>query len=760
MIQVSCPACSKTLQVREEFAGKKARCPSCQDVLSIPSLQIQPAGGPPPLPGASVSNDFEEVMPIDGPPLGGRRSVRVRDDEEDYEPAGGGSRRGLWLGIGIPVVLLVLGGAGWGIYALVSDKKDDKVADSGSSGTVKPEDNGGLPIRPGDNGNAGQGGEPLNPAVAQVQDQLVGKWKEKGFGLIFEFNRDGTYSNPGGPGGRGASKGTYKIIDEKTLEMTDSGGMSKRMAMTLTADKLELTTSAQLTNVKGTEADKLKGTSMDFTLSFVRADAASTAPTGVAQGNPNGGNVIPPLPVPKPTEPPKPTGNVKELLPGRFIAKNQFGGKDEVWVFTADNQFYYEGRDMVHGTFRYVSEDVIDLKPNNFGFTAAYGGERKVEVTEKTLRLSGKVAPGTGNTFERFQGGNTTVVRADTPKPNTPKPNTPKPRPGMEAPPGTPWPQKKSAESGTKLEILEDYSFETREPINRVALSPDGKTLAIAWDRVYLYDVSTNPPLKKADLKSHPFVTRALVFSPNGRFLASAGHDRIMHVWDLSEASPKEIPVPKVHDGGINALAFSPNGNLLASGADDKAIVLWDVSGDKVTERGVLRLPASRVAQGITSLAFSPNGQLLAAAGHGVWQVWDVNKRIAARGNQIRNVRHHEMPIAYSPDGKIMVMAADSVIHYVNGGQTGILVGHGERITALSFSPDGRTLASVGEDGKMILWDVPALKRREIKERPGKLTSVAFSPIQTEALKSADQLLAVGNHNNSFTMLHLGYPEK
>jgi hypothetical protein len=756
MIQVSCPACSKTLQVREEFAGKKARCPSCQDVLSIPSLQIQPGGGPPPLPGGSVSNDFEEVMPIDEPP---HRSGRFRDEEGDFEPAGG-SRLGLWLGIGIPVLLLVLGGAGWGIYALVSDKKDDKVADSGSGGTVTPTE-GGSALQPVDNGNAVQAApEPVNPAVAELQDTVVGKWKLTDFGLIYEFNRDGTYSSPGGPGGRGATKGTYKVIDEKTMEMT-SGGVTKRMAMTLTTDKLELTTSAQLTNVKGTEADKLKGTSMDFTLSFVRADVAGKAPTKVAQGNPNGGSATPPMTVPMPTDQPKPGGNVKELLPGRFIAKNQFGGKDEVWVFTADNQFYYEGRDMVHGTFRYVSEDVIDLKPNNFGFTAAYGGERKVEVTEKTLRLSGKFAPGTGNTFERFQGGNTTVVRADTPKPNTPKPNTPKPRPGMEAPPGTPWPQKKSAESDTKVEILEEYTFEAKENVNRVALSPDGKTLAVAWDNIHLYDVTVNPPRKKADLpKGHPFLTRALVFSPNGRFLASAGHDRMMHVWDLSEATPKEIPVPKVHDGGINTLAFSPNGNLLASGADDKAIVLWDVSGDKVTERSVLKLPASRVAQGITSLSFSPNGNLLAAAGHGVWQVWDINKRVVVQANQIKSLRHSEMPIAYSPDGKILVLVADNVMHYLNGRQTGILVGHGDRITAVSFSPDGRTLASVSEDGKIILWDVPALKQREIKVRPGRLTSVAFSPLQTEALKSADQLLAVGNHNNSFTMLHLGYPEK
>jgi hypothetical protein len=699
-------------------------------------------------------------MPIDEPPLGGRRSLRVRDDEEDYEPAGGGSRRGLWLGIGIPVVLLVLGGAGWGIYALVSDKKDNKVADSGSGsgGTVSPT-NGGLAPQLVDSGNAVQAApEPANPAVAELQEKLLGKWKSTDSPLAYEFNRDGTYASPSGVGGQ-VYKGTYRIIDEKTLEMTISG-KSTRMAMTLTSDKLQLTTVAQVTKVEGTMADKFKGGSMDFTMNFVRADAAGNAPTKVAKGNPNGGGVAPPLTVPMPTDPPKPAGNVKELLPGRFIAKNQFGGKDEVWVFTADNQFYYEGRDMVHGTFRYVSEDIIDLKPNNFGFTAAYGGERKVEVTEKTLRLSGKVAPGTGNTFERFQGGNTTVVRADTPKSNTPKPNTPKPRPGMEAPPGTPWPQKKSAESGTKLEILEDYSFETKEPINRVALSPDGKTLAVAWDSVHLYDVTMNPPRKKADLPGHPFVTRALVFSPNGRFLASAGHDSRMHVWDLSEASPKEIPVPKVHDRGINTLAFSPNGNLLASGADDKAIVLWDVSGDKVTERGVLKLPASRVAQGITSLSFTPNGQFLAAAGHGLWQVWDLGKRSVVQGSQIKNVRHHEMPIAYSTDGKILLMVADNVIHYQASGRTGILVGHGERITALSFSPDGRTLASVSEDGKMILWDVPALKQREIKQRPGKLTSVAFSPIQTDALKSADQFLAIGNHNNSFTMLHLGYPEK
>jgi glucose/arabinose dehydrogenase len=634
--------------------------------LVIPALASKITGRatPPPLKSNGfAAADFDEVEPIDEPVRQGRTTSRSaksspRDwDEEEAEPEEKQSKRALLLAIGIPVLLLVLGGGGYGIYALVSgsdkDKKDgdEKVARTGT------------PEKPVENPGKLPGGEPANPALAQIQDQLLGKWKETGFGMVYEFNKDGTVVTTG-PGGKGqTNKGTYKILDEKTIEIRGADGKSKQMAMVLSGDRLELTIEAKVGKIEGTGADKLKPGSLDFTLVFTRADKAGT---DVVKGNDP--NPLPPIG----TDPPK-------------------------------------------------------------------GEDTKPPFPDKT-----KLPP--------FPDKGKPPPFPDKPKP--PDKGKPEKDPPVE---GTPWPKMKSADSGKKIEVLEELQVDIKEPVNCVALSPDGKTLAAAWDRIHLWDVSTDPPKEKAVLEGHPFQTRAVAFSPDGKLLVTGGAHKVIHLWDLSGDKPKKLPVAKVHDDTITALAFSPDGKTLASGADDKAIVLWDVGADKLTERAVLKLLNPRAAHHIKSLAFSPDGKLLAAAGQGTWEVWDVTKRAVVQGSVIKNVRAWEMPIGYSPDGKALALVADNAVHVLVGRTPGVLVNHTERVTGLAFSPDGKTLISVGEDGRAVFLDVPSMKRREVRERPGKLSSVAFASMPTGNPASPDQLVAIGNKNNMVLVLHLGY---
>jgi predicted Zn finger-like uncharacterized protein len=36
-ISVTCPACAAAFQVKDEYAGKKGKCPKCKAVLTVPS---------------------------------------------------------------------------------------------------------------------------------------------------------------------------------------------------------------------------------------------------------------------------------------------------------------------------------------------------------------------------------------------------------------------------------------------------------------------------------------------------------------------------------------------------------------------------------------------------------------------------------------------------------------------------------------------------------------------------------------------------
>src|SRR5205085_3968109 len=70
----------------------------------------------------------------------------------------------------------------------------------------------------------------------------------------------------------------------------------------------------------------------------------------------------------------------------------------------------------------------------------------------------------------------------------------------------------------------------------------------------------------------------AVAFHPSGKFLAGAGADRIIRVWELGASEGKQVRSMIAHEDAINALAFSPDGRLLASTGADKLVKLWDAA--------------------------------------------------------------------------------------------------------------------------------------------------------------------------------------
>jgi WD40 repeat protein len=67
-----------------------------------------------------------------------------------------------------------------------------------------------------------------------------------------------------------------------------------------------------------------------------------------------------------------------------------------------------------------------------------------------------------------------------------------------------------------------------------------------------------------------------VVFSPDGKRLASGGMDAIVKIWDLT--SGQETLTLKGHSGGIVSLEFSPDGRRLISSAMDRTVRIWDAT--------------------------------------------------------------------------------------------------------------------------------------------------------------------------------------
>lgn len=183
-----------------------------------------------------------------------------------------------------------------------------------------------------------------------------------------------------------------------------------------------------------------------------------------------------------------------------------------------------------------------------------------------------------------------------------------------------------------KLPILECRG----DFMNVTAWSPDHRRFAKAQSdgSVVLWDVIAQKQ-QSSKLSGHTQRIDEMIFSPDGRILASAGgNENKLILWNVESGQPIGDPLTK-HDLFGTTLAFSPNGKVLAA-ASEADIVLWDVAS-----RREIGQPLS-VESDVTALAFSPDGEILVSNGqNGTVILWDV----AARQVIGQPLTHHKAKI-------------------------------------------------------------------------------------------------------------------
>ena len=240
--------------------------------------------------------------------------------------------------------------------------------------------------------------------------------------------------------------------------------------------------------------------------------------------------------------------------------------------------------------------------------------------------------------------------------------------------------------------------------VNSVAFSPDGKTLVSASEDATLrrWDAASGAALGEP-WRGHEARVWSVAFSPDGKTVASGGEDTTLRLWDA--ATGKAAGVLAGHSSRVWSLAFSPDGRTLASGSDDRSIRLWDVASGEA--HGA---PLPGHAGVVSSVVFSPDGKLLASGGgDNTLRLWDVATG-RPQGDALRGHTSRVWSVAFSPDGRTLASGSEDQTVRLWDAATGAprgapLTGHKSRVWRVAFSTDGASLLSASNDHTVIRWD-------------------------------------------------------
>jgi WD40 repeat protein len=246
--------------------------------------------------------------------------------------------------------------------------------------------------------------------------------------------------------------------------------------------------------------------------------------------------------------------------------------------------------------------------------------------------------------------------------------------------------------------------------IESLTYSADGKMLGVAgsaparFGEIQIWDTASNTLLKsfKASIDS----VYGLSFSPNGDRVVFGCADKSVRV--LAVKDGKELLKFDNHSDWVFGATFTVNGKRLLSGSRDRAMKLIDASNGQFID------DINKLLEPVLCISRHPKEDIVAYGGDmGTTRIYKIaeNQGRTAANNDVNLVKEIErLPgpvhaISYSPDGNSLAVGGVNgelrLFNSKDGKRLATLKGHEAAVFAVAFHPTTNWLASGGFDGKV-----------------------------------------------------------
>jgi WD40 repeat protein/energy-coupling factor transporter ATP-binding protein EcfA2 len=273
------------------------------------------------------------------------------------------------------------------------------------------------------------------------------------------------------------------------------------------------------------------------------------------------------------------------------------------------------------------------------------------------------------------------------------------------------------------------------EKVWSVAFSSDAGLLATASyhsDEAYVYETATWTQI--AEIKPGALWVTAVAFIPNTRRLMTSDTDGNAKVWEITRPQQPALTEIKGASGAGAPLVFSSDGRLLATGGRNNAVELWVMTVDdnkivKLTPLTRGEFPLRNDSQGrVEAKAFSPDGRYLVTANmNGTARVWDV-----ASGKEITRVVNAVSNATFSPDGRRLVTGQidGTIAEWMIDAKEAVRLPHGDttKVYSVAYSRDNQWLATGSSDLKTRVFQTSDWREVTSMENEAEVSTVAFSP--------------------------------